>query len=693
MRRRAAAALVLGAVALSTTQAQAAGPPIVPEGWVSGVTATGATLRALVNPNGSFTSYRFQYIAEATYEANLKAGHEGFQGALQIPAEGQAAGLVGAGTTALEVFKATGGLTPATSYRYRVVASNSFGTTDGPEHVLATQESSLTFGLPDGRGWELVSPVDKGGGSIAVPGALFGGGELQAAADGASVTYSSASAFDDPKGAPPASQYLSSRSASGWSTQNLSTPLESGAYGPEPDGAPYRLFSSDLSRAVLLEGRRCAVEGTCPPSYAQWQGGSLTAIPTKAGLSFEGSSLDLRHLVFSAEDGLYEWGGGGLTQLSGTGGAALAAPASAVSADGSRVYFTLAGNLYLREGAQTTQVDESVGGGGSFQGAPADGSLAFFTKAAHLYRFKATSKATTDLTPSGGVVGVLGVSQDGTTAYYQDATGIERWREGAVASVATGAAALESDYAPPTAGTSRVSADGSHLAFLSGQELTAYDNGGHTEAYLYGPPAAGGAPELRCASCNPTGERAEGEASIPGALVNGSTSSYLPRALSADGQRLFFESSDDLLVQDTNEQPDVYQWEAQGEGDCTRSSGCIGLISSGRSHEGATFIDASADGSDVFFATDGSLVGEDPTAVDLYDARVAGGFPEAPKPIACVADACQALPPAPEDPDPGTLIKSAGNPSPSFETEKERKRHRKRHRPKKHHGHHRGKRR
>ena len=140
------------------------------------MTASGATLRALINPNGSFTTFRFQYLTEAAYEANLKAGHEGFQGALQIPAEGQPAGLVGSGTTALEVSKSPSGLSPETSYRYRVLATNSFGAKPGPEHVFATQASSLVFHLPDNRGWELVSPVDKGGGSVAVPGALFGGG-------------------------------------------------------------------------------------------------------------------------------------------------------------------------------------------------------------------------------------------------------------------------------------------------------------------------------------------------------------------------------------------------------------------------------------------------------------------------------------------------------------------------------------
>ena len=87
---------------------------------------------------------------------------------------------------------------------------------------------------------------------------------------------------------------------------------------------------------------------------------------------------------------------------------------------------------------------------------------------------------------------------------------------------------------------------------------------------------------------------------------------------------------------------------------CTKPVGCVNLISSGRAEGGATFLDASDDGSDAFFLTDGSLVPSDPAPIDVYDARVGGGFPS-PRPIPCFGDACQPLPPEPEDPTPGTL--------------------------------------
>lgn len=734
----AAATLCIALAALLAPPARAAGPPLITESFITGVTATGATLRAKINPNGFFTTYRFEYITEAAYVANVEAipPKEGFAGATKIPSEKEPAGLVGSGTTPLEVSKAASGLTPALAYRFRVVASNNApptppATTIGPEHAFATQEGTSLFQLPDNRAWELVSPPEKAGGAIAIPGSLFGGGAFQAAAGGGAIAYGSATAFGEPKGAPPASQYLSSRTPSGWSTQNVSAPLESAAYGDEPDGSPYRLFSSDLSQGLLFGGLPCrggiagcpapnpVIAGSGAPSgfmayyLRNASSGAYSSLLSASDLAhtavskehFEVSlataSPDLAHAILSScaaltsnatevmlgpdecdpeEQNLYERSSSGLKLINllpgdttGTPGAEIAAPNGAISTNGSRIYWTAGGDLYLRDGTQSFQVDESQGGGGSFQVASPDGAVAFFTKEGHLYRFLASTKATTDLTPGGGVVGVLGASADGSAAFYQDATGIQRWKNATTTQVAAGAEASDESNYPPATGTSRVSGDGEHLVFLSDKELSGYDNAGQVEVYLWGPPLGGSVPQLLCASCNPTGERALGPASIPGALINGSTLTYRPRVLSENGLRLFFDSDVTLAIQDTNEHPDVYQWEANGIGDCQRLPGCLKLISSGRSPEGATFIDASADGSDVYFTTDGSLVSRDPGSIDLYDARVGGGLPEPIKPIPCIADACQSLPAPPEDPDPGTLIKSSGNPLLFFERERKKK--------------------
>ena len=122
-----------------------------------------------------------------------------------------------------------------------------------------------------------------------------------------------------------------------------------------------------------------------------------------------------------------------------------------------------------------------------------------------------------------------------------------------------------------------------------------------------------------------------------------------------------------MVATDTNSTAtDVYQWEAEGKGSCAKAGGCISLISSGRSTGGATFVDASADGADVFFITDDSLVARDPGAIDLYDARVGGGFSEPTPPIPCEGDACQFLPSEPVDPTLTTLLTGPGNPKVHF---------------------------
>jgi hypothetical protein len=684
-RPRLILALVTGTL-LVPAPASAAEAPQINATWVENVTATSADLKAEIDSGGAAATYRFDYLTLAAYEANQKAGKDPFSGASKAPLSGSAS--VKAGVLSQHLASLKG----ATLYRFRAVATNTEGTTIGPERSLGTQAPTNAFSLLDDRGWEMVSPVEKNGGAIGPPETIFGGGTFQAATDGQSLTYSSADSFAGGTGAPPGSQYIASRGSAGWQSQNITTPLEAGGYGDQPNGVPYQLFSEDLGRALLLDPRHCA--GECKRSYSLRDSatGALAPSPQEVGLAFQGSSADLHHLFFSSPKGLYGWEGkGGFAELSAVPGATLAAPSGAISSDGDRVYFTQEGNLYLREEGETKQVDQAQGGGGSFQVASTDGRYGLFTKAGHLYRYDAIAEIATDLTPAGEVKGVLGASEDASKVYYLDGTGLHFWSAGTTTGVAPGAqAAAPSDY-PPATGTSRVSKDGTHLLFLSAEELSGYESNGHSEAFLYGPPPGGGAAKLTCVSCNPTGERPEGDSSIPGAIKNGqaqgATQAYRPRALSLSGNRVFFESLDDLSPQDSNSATDVYEWEAQGEGDCQREGGCAQLISSGKGEGEASFIDASADGADAFFITDASLVIGDPGSLDLYDARIGGGFPTPPNGIACEGDACQPLPEAPEDPTPGTLVRGPGNPAPRFSKPKQQRKgkHKSGHHKKKHH--------
>ena len=68
-------------------------------------------------------------------------------------------------------------------------------------------------------------------------------------------------------------------------------------------------------------------------------------------------------------------------------------------------------------------------GSGAFQIANADGSMVFFTREGNLYVTDTLTGATTDLTGAAGGVQeeVLGISEDGSIVYFV-ATGVLAWR-------------------------------------------------------------------------------------------------------------------------------------------------------------------------------------------------------------------------------------------------------------------------
>lgn len=358
----------------------------------------------------------------------------------------------------------------------------------------------------------------------------------------------------------------------------------------------------------------------------------------------------------------------------------------ALSNDGSRVAFDGSG-LYVRDvpREETAQMDLTEGGSPGagntgFQGASKDLSRAFFTDSARLKKDSGlTGKdlyvcelgleaagppkcALTDLTPvpapgqfgageDAQVSHALGVSADGTDVYFL--------ASGVLAAGATPAASLEpgqenlyiahehegkwttSFIASPSGigSTHVVSPDGRSLAFSAENSLTGYDNrdaktgSPDGEVYLYDAESG----KFACASCNPSGARPVGPAIVPESgheTPSDLGNETLPGAGGSrslfDGGRLFFDSSDALVPQDTNGNLDVYEFEPTGRGSCTAADptfnqatgGCVGLISSGRSSGESRFWEASANASDVFFTTSERLVGKDTdTSLDIYDAH------------------------------------------------------------------------
>ena len=365
-----------------------------------------------------------------------------------------------------------------------------------------------------------------------------------------------------------------------------------------------------------------------------------------------------------------------------------------VSSDGSHVLFTYGGALYDRiDGQRTVQIDEKHGGpdpsgGGSFKTATSDGSKVFFldeskltagsTAAAvepDLYECAlgegASKCALTDLTVAAGsehadVLRVIPLGGHDSSYVYFVAEGVLAsntrefsnsegktvvegaepgkqnlylWNGEKTVFIASGVSYQGRQ------GNEQTSSDGKWIAFESQKGLTGYDfvepKGVYpiNELFLY----SAATEQLVCASCNPTGE-----APVAGGGVARFSREheegygvFRERHVLTDAGQLFFETRDALVPSDTNGQLDVYEYEG----------GHVYLISSGTSSFGSNLEGASESGDDVFFRSNQALVPQDQREgqIVIYDARVAGGFPEPVSPPACTtADACRtAVPPQP----------------------------------------------
>jgi hypothetical protein len=374
-----------------------------------------------------------------------------------------------------------------------------------------------------------------------------------------------------------------------------------------------------------------------------------------------------------------------------------------VSSDGSRVVWTdrNSGDLYVRESpADPAARTVLVAVGGEYMGASADGSRIFYTKGGDLFIYDVNTETARDLTSRGAVLGVLGNGADGAHVYFA-AEGVLAANENTNGETptagqpnlyvgGTGETRFIATLSPedntmvgasPFNGepfwgdwrgdllkrTAEVTPDGQHVVFTSRRSLTGYDNNGgctNEEREATGCPEIftyeASSQKLSCASCNPTGApptAATTQVGLPvypggngGAFLptptHGASGTYQIRTISDDGSRVFFDTAEPLAPQDTNNVQDVYEWERAGGGTCEDAKGCVYLLSGTVSGEEAYLVDASASGNDVFFTTRGKLVPQDRNEqVDLYDARVDGGFPETS--VSCTGTGCQGVPPAP----------------------------------------------
>lgn len=360
-----------------------------------------------------------------------------------------------------------------------------------------------------------------------------------------------------------------------------------------------------------------------------------------------------------------------------------------VSRDGSRILFAAPVDgskpeqLYLRRnGTETVWVTQSEAStpdpepqGVNFLEMSPDGTKVLFSSSdrltdsdpggagagLYLYSDSPDPEAESNLTFIGRVSelrGVAGMSEDAKRIYFYKASeassgrGEYLWDEGALHRVYEGGQALTSNADTEDGEAVELSADGRDMAFLSREKLTEAPTNGHHVMYVYDEPTE----SLRCVSCPASG--AQSDAEIEPHATKASVTVDLPlrpRFLSANGRYVFFSTDDALVQSDTNKLYDVYEYDTQ--------TGAVSLISSGTGDAGSWLVASGAEGNDVFFTTRQQDLAQDTdTLVDLYDARIGGGFPQ-PVPVTggCVGDECQGVPSAAPSFDTASGFTGLGN--------------------------------
>jgi len=320
-------------------------------------------------------------------------------------------------------------------------------------------------------------------------------------------------------------------------------------------------------------------------------------------------------------------------------------------------------------------------GAAKYWGANTEDTKIFYVENGDLYEYELPTGSVQGqaraLTSSGEVQGVVQISEDGSYVYFvarkalknahgetlENISGAEPFpgadnlyvsHEGTPAFIATLSPDDGSDWQDGPGGDAGVlapgAAGGAHLAFTSAESLTGYDNrqaqtgdcsseedAPCSEVYLYD--AKSGV--LTCASCDPSGARPVGPASLATGrygILEGA-SNYRPRDLLADGS-LFFDSSDALVAHSSGGVGSVYEYE----------DGRVYPISDPAGRYESFFLDATPGGTNVFFATADQLVPQDKsTNVVVYVARKGGGFPlSTVTPPCTTAESCE--PSAPSEP-------------------------------------------
>jgi hypothetical protein len=649
------------------------------------ITDTTATLTASINPANEPTSYHFEY-GTSDCSANTCTS-------VPLPDAN-----IGSGGADVLVAKELTGLQPGATYHFRVVATNPTGVTKEDDKTFTTYPI-VGKGLPDGRGYELVTPSDTNG---LFPRSFIGAGGGRnnfstplASPSGESVVFDTEGGLPGTEGNGSVDAYEAVRGPGGWSSHVIS-PSGGQTEQPGPGGLSadhaYAFWESGNSGSLALGGLDTSYMRRPNGAFEMFGQGSLGVDPAaEAKLITPGAG----HVIFATgvfgpavklEEDAPEAPLGAVYDRTPSGTHVVSllpndiTPAASAlyqgaSADGSAVAFKVEGTLYERlEGTRTLEV---ASGNPTFAGISRNGGRVFYFRSdgsenparGDIFAFDVDSEATTPIATGGGAI-VANISTDGSHVYFisthqldgesgvPGADNLYVWDGSTVRFIATLDPADLTAFDPnglvnlatwtssvvgaaldenhgPVNDPSRTTPDGTFIVFQSHASPTPYDTNGHSEIYLYDDAGSG---SLTCVSCNPTGAPASSDAELQG-FRGGAPTNALSQIqnVTDDGSAVFFQSEEALVPGDRDGKTDVYEWKG----------GRVFLISSGRSNGTPDFLyGMTPDGHDVFFETRDALLPEDRSGGTgaIYDARIGGGFEGSEKSPCVVEDNCQGAP-------------------------------------------------
>jgi hypothetical protein len=262
------------------------------------VKSDGVALQATINPNGEPTTYHFEYIDDAGFQAH------GFAGAEKSPVPDDA---VGASIVSKTVSAEITGLTANTLYHFRVVANSPGGTAEGEDMTFATYPASgpfppcgneaLRYGngvlLPDCRAYEQATPINKNGTNPLTT--FF---TSQAASEGGGITYWAPGGVPGGKGAGELTTYAAFRGADAWSTVGLLPPARLGQLTDVQGWTPDLHYAISEATELNVGGTGLFIQNTADGSVA-------TVVPYQtegeARYGYVGASTDGSKVFFETE--------------------------------------------------------------------------------------------------------------------------------------------------------------------------------------------------------------------------------------------------------------------------------------------------------------------------------------------------------------------------------------------------------